>query len=331
MTQQRDKTGAPLPPQNPPYLWHAGRLVEWEKATTHITNIAWPSISMVFEGIRGYWNPQQQELYLFHLEAHLKRFFQSMKLMRMRCLYTPEELARAIAELVKANDFRGDAYLSPFAYFDETIPGYLGVVEQPGQVFINSRLSPSTLGTGQAATCCISSWARIGDNVMPPRAKAVANYQNSRLVSTEATLNGYDFGIILNAQGKVAEAAYACIFIVRDGVAITPPLTAGILESITRVSAIELFKDMGVPVQEREVERTELYVADEAFLCGTAVEIRPVASVDKYVLGDGTPGPITRQLQERFHRVVRGQEPRYADWLTPVYEGVPWTHTAKRA
>jgi branched-chain amino acid aminotransferase len=155
---------------------------------------------------------------------------------------------------------------------------------------------------------------------MPPRAKAIANYQNSRLVSTEATLNGYDFGIILNGQGKVSEAAYACIFIVRDGVAITPPHSAGILESITRATGIEMLKDMGVPVEEREVDRTELYIADEAFLCGTSVEIRPVPSVDRYVLGDGAMGPITRQLAERFHKAVRGEDPRYARWLTPVYE-----------
>ena len=321
MTQHKDKAAGTVTQQETPaYLWHAGGLVEWDKATTHITNIAWPSISMVFEGIRGYWSPRRQEVYLFHLEAHLKRLWQSMKLMRMTSSYSKEELARAIMEVVKANGYKGDVYISPYAYFREGVPGYIGVKDMPSEVLITCRPAPSNLGTNLVAHCCISSWTRIADNVMPPRAKAIANYQNSRLVSTEATLNGYDFGIILNGQGKVSEAAYACIFIVRDGVAITPPHSAGILESITRATGIELLRDMGVPVEERDVDRTELYIADEAFLCGTSVELRPVPSVDRYVLGDGAVGPVTRQLQERFHQAVRGEDPRYARWLTPVYE-----------
>ena len=320
LTEQKEKVAAPPPQQETPaYLWHMGRLVEWEKATTHVTNMVWPSISMVFEGIRGYWSPQQEELYLFHLEAHLKRLFYSMKLMRMIPPYSQKELTGFITELLQANAFKGDVYVSPVAYFGGGVPGYLGVTKQLGEVLLTARPATSSLGTDQVAHCCISSWTRIADNVMPPRAKAIANYQNSRLVSTEAAINGYDFGIILNAQGKVAEAAYACIFILRDGVAITPPLSAGILESITRTTVTELLQKMGIPVLERDMDRTELYIADEVFLCGTAAEIRPVPSVDRYVIGDGTPGKVTRQLQEQYHQVVRGEDPRYAHWLTPVY------------
>jgi branched-chain amino acid aminotransferase len=155
---------------------------------------------------------------------------------------------------------------------------------------------------------------------MPPRAKAISNYQNSRYVSTESRINGYDYGIILNQAGKVAEASYACIYIVRDGVAITPPTSAGILESITRDVVRELLeKELRVPVVERDVERTELYVADEAFICGTAVELQPIVSVDRYQVGDGQAGPVVSQLEGLFHSVVRGTDSRYTHWCTPVY------------
>ena len=171
--------------------------------------------------------------------------------------------------------------------------------------------------------CCISSWVRISDNVMPPRAKAVTNYQNSRYVSNEARINGYDAGIILNDQGKVAEGAYACIFIVRDGVAATPPRSAGILESITRTSVMELLSEMGVPVEARDIDRTELYIADEAFFCGTLIEIAVIASVDRYRVGHGGMGPITHQVEERFAQAVRGHDASRRHWLTPVYAKVP--------
>jgi branched-chain amino acid aminotransferase len=157
---------------------------------------------------------------------------------------------------------------------------------------------------------------------MPPRAKAITNYQNSRYVSTESQVNGYDFGIILNEEGKVTEASYACIYIIRNNVAITPPTSAGILESITREVVKELLEtELGVPVVERDVDRTELYVADEAFICGTAVELRPIVSVDRYSVGDGTTGPVVSRLQELFQGVARGDNPRYSHWCTPVYRG----------
>ena len=284
--------------------------MEWDQATVHISMMGWTSISSVFEGIRAYWNEERQQLYVFHLDAHLKRLYQSMKIMRMDCLYSPEQLTDAITGLLRANDFRADAYVQPLAYFTGGIPGYEAVWEDPAEVVITPRLAPSNLGTGKLAHCNVSSWNRISDNVMPPRAKAISNYQNSRYVSTESRVNGYDYGIILNQQGKVAEASYACIFIIRDGVAITPPVSAGILESITRETVRELLEnELDLPVLERDVERTELYIADEVFLCGTAVEVQPVVSVDRYRVGDGEAGPIVSRLESLFHQVVRGSHP----------------------
>jgi branched-chain amino acid aminotransferase len=166
---------------------------------------------------------------------------------------------------------------------------------------------------------CISSWSRITDNVMPPRVKASSNYLNSRYASEEARRNGYDIALILNPNGKVAEAPGACLMLVRDGKIITPTVTSGILESITRATLIQLCRDvLNVEVIEREVDRTELYVAQEAFLCGTGAEITPIASVDRFTLGDGNIGAITARVENLYHDLVRGIDARYAEWRTAV-------------
>ena len=155
---------------------------------------------------------------------------------------------------------------------------------------------------------------------MPPRVKAIANYQNSRYVADESSRHGYDFGIILNLQGKVSEISYACVYIVRDGVAITPPVSAGILESITRDVVRKLFQDeLGVPVMERDVDRTELYIADEVFICGTGAELQAVGSIDGYTIGDGGMGPVVTKLEQVFHDIVRGKDLRYPQWRTGIY------------
>jgi branched-chain amino acid aminotransferase len=325
MTEQKvgQRTNVPAR-ETPRYLWRSGELVEWDKATVHISMLGWTAISAVFEGIRAYWDAQNEDLYIFHLDAHLKRLFQSMKIMRMTSPFDREQLVQAIRDVLQANEYAGDVYIQPMAYFGGGIPGYLAVLERPGEIVITARPSTSNLGRAKAANCNVSSWTRISDNVMPPRVKAITNYQNSRYVSTESQANGYDFGIILNKEGKVSEASYACIYIVRDGVAITPPVSAGILESVTREVVRKLLeKEMNVQVIERDVERTELYIADEVFICGTAVEIQAVGSVDKYQVGDGEAGPVVSKLTGLFERVVRGRESGYARWCTPVYQGSP--------
>ena len=223
-------------------------------------------------------------------------------------------------ELVKANGFKEDVYIQPLAYFGETTPGYLAVRERPGDITIFNRKSSSALGSGRIVSCGVSSWNRISDNVMPPRVKAIANYQNSRYVADESSRHGYDFGIILNQQGKVTEISYACLYIVRDGVAITPPTSAGTLESITRDVVKQLLEEeLGVPVVERDVDRTELYIADEAFVCGTGAEIQAIGSIDHYQLGDGQIGPVVSGVEQLYHDLVRGKDSRFSDWRTNIY------------
>lgn len=321
MTEAKAKKDAWAEPQAPPkYLWMSGELVEWDKAMIHASTLGWSAISMVFEGIRGYWNAEDDQLHLFHLEGHLKRLMQSMKIMRMTSPWSVEELGQHIVELVKANGFKEDVYIQPTAYFGETTPGYLAVLERPGDITIFNRKSSSALGSGRIVSCGVSSWSRISDNVMPPRVKAIANYQNSRYVADESSRHGYDFGIILNQQGKVSEISYACLYIVRDGVAITPPTSAGTLESITRdVVKFFLEQELGVPVVERDVDRTELYIADEAFICGTGAEIQAIGSVDRYKLGDGQIGPVVSGVEQLYHDVVRGKDTRFSEWRTIIY------------
>lgn len=309
-------------PDHPPYLWWRGELVPWDSAQVHVTSLGWPAISAVFEGIRGYWNPEREELYVFRLQEHLARLARSMRFMRMEQTYSPQDFTQAILQLLRANGHRSDAYCSPVVYLSQNIAGYLPASGIPCEAYITSRAAPSALGSGRASRACVSTWTRLADNVMPPRAKAITNYQNSRYVSTEAKLNGFDYGIVLNQHGKVAEGSHACIFIVRDGVALTPPTTAGILESITRDAVITLLGEAGVPVRERDIDRTELYLADEAFFVGTYIEVEAIGSIDHYTLGDGTPGPVTREVQARFERAVRGHDPDHMAWLTPVYGGV---------
>ena len=306
---------------DPSYVWMSGELVAWDDAVVHASTLGWSAISMVFEGIRGYWNSEEEQLNLFHLDLHIERLLRSMKVMRMTSPWSVDELKQAIVRLVQANEFRDDIYVQPLAYFGgSTTPGYLPVSERPGDITIFNRQVGSVLGSGHVTSCGVSSWTRISDNVMPPRVKAIANYQNSRYVADESSRHGYDFGIILNPQGKVAEISYACLYIVRDGVAITPPVSAGILESITRDVVKQLFQEeLGIPVVERDVDRTELYIADEVFICGTGAELQAVGSIDGYKIGDGSIGAVVSQLEQLFHNIVRGNDSRHPEWRTGVY------------
>jgi branched-chain amino acid aminotransferase len=308
--------------EHPKYIWINGEYVRWEDAKIHVTTEAVGFGSAVFEGLRAYWNDSEQQLYVFKLEEHLKRLAQSMKMMRMTLEHSLEEIGEVCRELLVRNEFREDVHLRPTVYFGV---GQVFFAYKPGTIDVGAYVvtapRKSTLGTGKGIHACVSSWTRISDRDVPPRIKAAANYQNGRLAHVQAVEDGYDTAILLSELGKVAEGPGACIFLVRDGTAITPPVTGGILESITRTTLIQLFQDeMSVPVVEREVDRTELYIADEAFMCGSAYEVMPIFSVDRYQVGNGKVGPLTAQVQTEYDNVIRGKNPKYMDWLTPVHK-----------
>jgi branched-chain amino acid aminotransferase len=301
------------------FIWLNGEYVAWPDAKIHVSADTVLRGANVFEGLRAYHNAEQNQMFIFRLEEHLDRLWDSMKVMRMTLPYSKEDLAAACTGIVARNGFREDLQLRLTAYFGE---GPLFAFE-PDKIFTGAFLlalpKRSMLDDPHGIACCVSSWRRIGDNVMPPRVKAGANYQQSRLVSTQARVDGYDNAIILNDQDKVSEGPGACLMIVRDGRPITPSVTAGILESITRDTLRELFAaELKLELVEREIDRTELYVADEVFYCGSAYEILPITSVDRYPVGNGTVGPVCRQIRQLYRDVVRGAAPKYKHWLTPV-------------
>lgn len=321
MTQKRTASPAQPAPAaaSPGYLWRTGELVPWNEAMVHITMVGWPAIGAVFEGIRGYWNADHAQLYVFRLDEHLTRLGLSMKMMRMQPSLTAAQIKAGLLETIRANQMREDTYIQPLAFTGGAVWGSRSGSDMVPEIVITTRSSPSSLLSGQTSTAGITSWTRISDNVLPPRIKALPNYANSRLASHEAQRNGYNQPIFLNTVGKVSEGPGSCLFMVRDGIAVTPPTTASILESITRASVIQLLTDLGVPVQEREMDRTELYIADEVFFCGTAMEVHGVTQVDGYQVGSGALGPVVSRLERQYNDAVRGIDPRYDGWVTPVY------------
>lgn len=305
----------------PAFLWWNGSVVPWESATVHLASTFWSGVTAIFEGIMSYWNEEDGELYIWQLDAHLRRLLRSQKLMRQASPYTVEELTAGVLDLVRALKVRRDTYIFPYCYPQGggNFESSTSLGPEPVDIAITARPNASHLGKGWVRSACVSSYTRISDNVMPPRVKNIANYRNSNLAMAEAKIDGYDTAVILNTSGKVAEGPGACLMLLRDGVLVTPSSTDSILESITRSSVIELARrELGLSVVERPVDRTELYVADELFLVGTAAEILAVGSVDRYTIGDGAMGPVTRQLETVFHDVVRGRRPEYAHWSTPA-------------
>jgi branched-chain amino acid aminotransferase len=305
--------------QTPAYLWWNGERRAWDDCTVHVSEIGWSTVGAVFEGIRAYWNADKEELYVFRLDEHIDRLLRSMKLVRLPISYDKETLREAILDLLRANEVREDTYIFPLAY---TADSWTTRYDKPGfesDIYITTKPMASHLQTGMAMKAKISSWRRISEDVMPPRAKNISNYRNGQLARMEAMMDGYDTAILLNRNGNVSEAPGACLMYIRDGQMITPDLTSGILESITRDALITMAsKTLGIPVVERVVDRTELYLCDEAFLCGTAAEISPIMSFDQYDVGDGKLGPITAKLEQLFDDILRGRSEEYRHWVTPV-------------
>lgn len=302
------------------FVWLNGDLVPWDEATIHVTSMGASGGVAVFEGIKAHTSPDGQQLYVFALAQHLRRLADSMKMMRMACPWSEAELFEATLALLRRNRTAEDVYIRPVAYFSGLdYLTFADELDQAPEVLIWTRPFASRLGSGRVISCQVSSWTRITDNQMPPRIKCMSNYQNNRLAALEARVNGYDSAILLGPDGKVAEGPGACLFIIRDGVALTPPVTGGILESVTRGVVMRLLREaLDVPVIERPIDRTELYVAREAFFCGTGAEIQPIGSIDRLPVGDGGVGPVTGRLERLYQDVLRGVDERFAEWRTLV-------------
>lgn len=299
-------------------IWWNGELTPESQALMPVTHLGWSGVEGVFEGMRGYWNPAQEELYIFRLEAHMARMMRSMKLMELHCPWTQAELMAACVATLRANDCREDVYLQPLAYAEEAASGGFFAASRFG-IFVDWWPLASRLRDDNRQALRFASYRRMSEDAMPPRVKNLSNYRNSALILREARRDGYDGALVLNGAGYVAEGPNACVFLVRDGEVITPNLQSGILESITRDAVITMCReDLGLPVQERFVDRTEVYLADEVVLVGNAAEITPVRRVDGHVIGDGETGPVASHLKCMLDDIARGARVDYAGWRTPV-------------
>ncbi len=296
-------------------IWMNGSLVPQAEAVLPVNSAAVFYATNVFEGLRAYWNAEDGELYCFRLEEHFTRFRESMKMMRFEISYSDADLYEAVREVLAGNEVREDVHMHMVAY----VAGSGLDATTPTGLYINPRRRPR-IEEGSGIRCCISSWARTSDNAIPIRLKSGSNYQNGRLATLQANADGYHQPILLNKDGHVAEGTGATLFMVRKGRLVTPPVTADILESITRTTLIESIcpELFGMGVVEREIDRTELYVADEAFFCGSGYEITPIVSIDQFPLGDGQVGPITRRLSRAYLDIVRGVDKRYPEWRRGV-------------
>ena len=304
--------------ERPKYIFLNDEIVPWEDAKVHVSTVAFKFGTAVFEGLRGYWNEDHQQMYLFQMEAHMRRLEYSQKFMRFEQQYDGDYVREKTIELLRANEFRATVHSMATVF----VEGFGGpAVSGPVGLAITAatRGGPGLLEEG--CTAQVSSWERVADNAMPMRVKCNANYQNGRLATLQAKADGYDTAILLNSRGKVSEGPGMCFFMLRDGVVSTPHTSSDILESITRSTVIDLLRESGVEVRERDIDRSELAAAEEAFFCGTAWEVTPVIAIDRLEVGNGEVGPVVRELQERFFSVAKGESADHPEWRTPVYEG----------
>ena len=296
-----------------------GEYIPLKDANVNIQTHALQYGTACIGGIRGYWNDQKKELYLFRIEDHFKRLSDSAKILFMKLPYTTEELVDHTKTLVQRGDWRQNIYIRPILYksSDELTP-IMHLVKDDFAMYIIPLNDYIDVNRGIKVS--ISSWCRLSDNQIPARAKASAGYLNSSLAKTEAVLNGYDEAIFLDESGSVAEGSAENLFIVRENTLITPDVSSNILEGIVRKSVVQLAKDMNIRVIERRVGRTELYSCDEAFFVGSGVQIAWIKSVDQREINNGKLGEITRKIQNKFFKIVCGYDSGYGRWLTRVYQ-----------
>jgi len=270
-----------------------------------------------FEGIRAYWNAEQGKLYGLKLREHVERLRQSCRIMLMTNVPSVDELTGLIVETIRRNNFREDVYVRPSFYKSTKAIG-VRLHHLDNELYIITIPFGNYIDTEAGVRVMSSSWRRNADEALPARGKIVGGYVNMAFQKSEAELNGFDEAIVLTADGHVNEASAANLWMVRDGVAITPPVTDDILEGVTRKAIVELLGNEGIPVEIRSIDRSELYIAEEMFLCGTGVQISPVVEIDHRPIGSGAIGPIGRLVRDRYFDAVRGRLPAYRHWLTEI-------------
>ena len=302
-------------------LWafFRGEFVPLRDANINVMTHGFNYGTAVFEGVRAYWNAEEEQLFGLELVPHYKRIHASARLLMMEVRQSPEELAEITVELLRRDGLREDVYIRPIVYKSSESIG-VRLHNLDADITIFGVPFGQYIDTEGGIRAQVSTWRRTDDNAIPARGKITGAYVNGALAKSEAQLNGFDEAIVLTADGHVSEGSAENLFLVKDGIVITPAVTDNILEGITRGRLIAMARDdLGLEVRERTVDRTELYAADEVFLCGTGAQISPVIEIDRRTIGNGRPGPISRELSRAYFDAVRGRLPAYRDWLTPVY------------
>lgn len=299
-----------------------GNFVPLAEANVSIMNHSFMYGTAVFEGIRGYWSEKQGEIFLFRLEEHFERMQDSMKIMHLQTPHTVAELCEITTELVRRNSPKTDMYIRPAAYKTAHRVGP-SLDNNPSDICMFTVPFGDYFHGAEGLKVQISSWRRVEDNAIPARAKIVGAYANTALAKTDALNAGFDECIVLAENGHVSEGSAMNLFAVKKGVLITSTTTENILEGVTRASILEIAKDLGLKAECRTVDRSELYIADELFFCGTGAQIAPIIEVDRRVIGDGKAGRISNLIKDTYITACRGEDPKYMKWLTPVYKTEP--------
>lgn len=299
-------------------IWFKGEILNVNDAKINVLAPTSQFGLNVFEGIPCYWNENEQQLYAFRLAEHYQRLVKSARLLQIDCPYSTDDLTNALIDVIKANEYTENLSVRQTLFVDGF--GSWGS-EGPVEMFVAPipRGKTSAEYNKKGLHCCVTSWRRISDEMLSPRIKCGANYMNSRVGQREALRNGYDTCIFLNNLGKVSEGPGSCFFMVKDGELVTPALTDSVLESITRDTILNIAKHNGISVCERSIDRTELYTCDEAFLCGSAMEITPIFSIDRYEIGNGNIGSLTKKLHHLYLDVAQGRNDEFKKWLIPIY------------
>ena len=307
----------------PKFAYFQGKIVPYSEAKVGVMTHALNYGTGAFGGVRGYWNSEQEQLYIFRPADHFRRLLNSAKLLAAEINYSVKDLVRITLELIQKEGYKEDIYIRPLIYkADEMIGVKLHGLHDELTVFAIpfSRY----IEKDEGAHVTFSSWRRIDDNAIPARGKITGAYINSAFIKTDAVRSGFDEALVLTNDGHVSEGSAMNFFMMRDGILITPPITDNILEGITRRSIMTMAEqELGLPVQERSIDKTEVFLCDEAFLTGTAAQVTAVTMVDHRPIGKGVMGPITAQLRKIFDDIVRGRMPTYNEWIEPVYVTEP--------
>jgi len=271
-----------------------------------------------FEGIRGNWNSEEGQMYIFRIKEHYHRLKKNCNILKIDLPYSVDELCQITTELVKKNGYKEDVYIRPMAYKSSQVIG-VRLHNLEDEFFVFTIPFGPYLDIEKGVRCCVSTWRRVDDNMIPARAKISGIYVNSALAKTEAWENGFDEAILLTHEGHVSEGSGENIFVIIEGKLCTPPSSDNILMGITRDTIIKLAKnELGIDTVERQIDHSELYIADECFMTGTAAHVTPVIEIDHRQIGDGTAGDITLKLQQLYFNIIQGKNPKYLDWCTPA-------------